>query len=255
MKKNTKILIIVCAAALILAGLMCLLIFLPKGDGSSSGAATYDEGVKMSVTTDKDGVHQAQIQTNDKGEIDNNSYGTLMDYIPAKISKIHLENKKGTLDIKSYTPTDKNGKTSATQYTIVGYEDFDLQGGIADNIANNAASIDFTKVMTLDGSKLAGYGLDKPRDTVTVTYTVMMLRRMPEHILSSAAMILFILLQKMPFLHLTTALQILSVLQSTMRHLIMTTVRHRQLRSQVLIFQIQSHSSQIQTKRTQLLML
>ena len=146
MKKNTKILIIVCAAALILAGLMCLLIFLPKGDGSSSGAATYDEGVKMSVTTDKDGVHQAQIQTNDKGEIDNNSYGTLMDYIPAKISKIHLENKKGTLDIKSYTPTDKNGKTSATQYTIVGYEDF-------------------------DGSKLADYGLDKPRDTVTVTYT------------------------------------------------------------------------------------
>ena len=44
-----------------------------------------DEGVKMSVTTDKDGVHQAQIQTNDKGEIDNNSYGTLLDYIPAKI--------------------------------------------------------------------------------------------------------------------------------------------------------------------------
>ena len=258
MKKNTKILIIVCAAALILAGLMCLLIFLPKGDGSSSGAATYDEGVKMSVTTDKDGVHQAQIQTNDKGEIDNNSYGTLMDYIPAKISKIHLENKKGTLDIKSYTPTDKNGKTSATQYTIVGYEDFDLQGGIADNIANNAASIDFTKVMTLDGSKLADYGLDKPRDTVTVrllSMSVMMLRRMPEHILSSAATILFILLQKILFLHLTTALQILSVLQSTMRHLTMTTVRHRQLRFQVLIFQIQSHSSQIQTIRTQLLML
>lgn len=168
------------------------------------------------------------------------------------------------MDIKSYTPTDKNGKTSATQYTIVGYEDFDLQGGIADNIANNAASIDFTKVMTLDGSKLADYGLDKPRDTVTVTYTDKTkaiiyvgddVRRMPEHILSSAATILFILLQKILFLHLTTALQILSVLQSTMRHLIMTTVRHRQLRFLVLIFQIQSHSSQIQTIRTQLLML
>lgn len=57
----------------------------------------------MSVTTDKDGVHQAQIQTNDKGEIDNNSYGTLMDYIPAKISKIHLENKKALLT-SSRTP-------------------------------------------------------------------------------------------------------------------------------------------------------
>jgi acetyl-CoA carboxylase biotin carboxyl carrier protein len=104
MKKNTKILIIVCAAALILAGLMCLLIFLPKGDGSSSGAATYDEGVKMSVTTDKDGVHQAQIQTNDKGEIDNNSYGTLMDYIPAKISKIHLEKEHPAQQIFNASP-------------------------------------------------------------------------------------------------------------------------------------------------------
>lgn len=171
MKKNTKILIIVCAAAVILVGLMCLLIFLPKGDGSSNGSATYDEGIKMSTSTDKDGVHQAKIETNDKGEIDNNSYGTLIDYIPAQISKIHLENKKGTVDIKSYTPKDKDGKTQATQYTIVGYEDFDLQGGIADNIANNAASIEFSKVMTLDGGKDADYGLDKPRDTVTVTYT------------------------------------------------------------------------------------
>lgn len=172
MKKNTKILIIVCAAALILVGLMCLLIFLPKGDGTSSdGTATYDEGVKMSVTTDKNGVHQAEIKTNDKGEIDNNSYGTLMEYVPAKISKIHIENKKGTLDIKSYTPTDEDGKTSATVYTIVGYEDFDLQSGIADNIASDAASIEFSKVMTLDSSKLGDFGLDKPRDTVTVTYT------------------------------------------------------------------------------------
>ncbi|HJI62505.1 MAG TPA: hypothetical protein OIM34_11910 [Ruminococcus bromii] len=39
MKKNTKILIIVCAAALILAGLMCLLIFLPKGDGFVIGSS------------------------------------------------------------------------------------------------------------------------------------------------------------------------------------------------------------------------
>lgn len=168
------------------------------------------------------------------------------------------------MDIKSYTPTDKNGKTSATQYTIVGYEDFDLQGGIADNIANNAASIDFTKVMTLDGSKLADYGLDKPRDTVTVTYTdktkaiIYVGDDAPQN---AGTYIKFsdndtvYLVAKILFLHLTTALQILSVLQSTMRHLIMTTVRHRQLRFQVLIFQIQSHSSQIQTIRTQLLML
>lgn len=170
MKKNVKILIIVAVAAVLLIGLMLLLIFIPKGDGSG-GAATYDEGVKMSVSVDKDGVHQADVKTNDKGEIENNSYGTLLEYKPAQISKIHLENKKGTLDITSHTPKNDKGETDTTVYTVVGYEDFDLQGGIADEIANNASSLTFSRVMTLDKSKAGDYGIDKPRATATVTYT------------------------------------------------------------------------------------
>lgn len=170
MKKNVKTLIIVAVAAVLLIGLMLLLIFLPKGSGDSD-AATYDEGVAMSVSTDKNGVHQAEIKTNDKGEIDNNSYGTLIDYVPAEISKIHLENSKGTLDITSYTPKNSKGETDTTQYTVVGYEDFDLQTGIADEIANDAASLEFSKVMTLDKNKAGDYGVDKPRAVATVTYT------------------------------------------------------------------------------------
>ena len=50
MKKNVKTLIIVAVAAVLLIGLMLLLIFLPKGSGDSD-AATYDEGVAMSVST------------------------------------------------------------------------------------------------------------------------------------------------------------------------------------------------------------
>ena len=76
MKKNTKILIVVAVAAVLLIGLMLLLIFLPKGD--SEGSATYDEGVKMTVTTDENGVHQAEIITDKDGNIENNSYGTLV---------------------------------------------------------------------------------------------------------------------------------------------------------------------------------
>lgn len=169
MKKNVKILIIVSVAAVLLVGLMLLLIFLPK-DGSKDGA-TYDEGISMSTSTDENGVHQASINTDKNGNIENNSYGTLIDYVPADISLIHVENDLGTLEVTSYTPTDSKGESDATVYTIKGYEDFDLQPGIADSIANQTASLDFSKVMTLDKSKSSDYGFDKPRATVTVTYT------------------------------------------------------------------------------------
>lgn len=169
MKKNTKIFIIAAVAAVLLIGLMLLLIFLPKGD--SNGMATYDEGVKMSVSVDENGVHQAKIITDKNGNIENNSYGTLMEYVPADISTIHVENSKGTLEVISYTPKNEDGKTEATQYTIKGYEDFDLQSGVADEIASDASQIDFSKVITLDKNKSSEYGFDKPRDTVTVTYT------------------------------------------------------------------------------------
>lgn len=171
MKMNKKILIIVAVAAVLLVGLMMLLIFMPKGDSNGDGKATYDEGVAMVVSTDKKGVHQAQIKTNDKGEIDNNSYGTLMEYVPRDISTIHVENSNGTLDVISYTPKNDNGKTEATQYKIKGFDDLDLQVGVPDAIANAAATITFTKVMTLDKNKSAEFGFDKPRATVTTTYS------------------------------------------------------------------------------------
>ena len=169
MKKNTKILTIVIIAAILLTGLMLLLIFMPNG--SDEEVATVDEGISMTVLTDSNGMHQAEINTNEKGEIDNNSYGTLMEYVPADISKIHVENSKGTLDITSYTPVNDDGTTETTVYEVVGYEDFELQTGIADEIANDAAQLEFTQVVTLEKDKSSEYGFDKPRATVTVTYT------------------------------------------------------------------------------------
>lgn len=169
MKKNTKILIIVSVAAVLLVGLMLLLIFMPKGNEDAT--ATYDEGISMSTSTDENGVHQAKINTDENGEIENNSYGTLIEYIPSQISKIHLENAKGTLDITSYTPVNKNGETDTTVYEIVGYEDFDLQAGVADLIANAVSTIEFTKVVTLEKEEGADFGFEKPRATATVTYT------------------------------------------------------------------------------------
>lgn len=166
-KKNKIILIIVAAAVVVLVGVLLLLIFLPQGEG---GSATYDEGVKMSTEIDENGVHQVQIATNANGEIDNNSYGTLLKYYPADINKIHVENSKGTFDVISETPVNESGETDATVYTIKGYEDFDLQAGIADEIASAASQLDFSKVISLDGKNSSDYGFDKPTSTITVYF-------------------------------------------------------------------------------------
>ncbi len=171
MKSNKKILIIVSIAAILLIGLVVLLILLPKG--GTEDTATVDEGVSMVASTDENGVHQVKINTNSNGEIDNNSYGTLMDYVPADISTIHIENTKGSFDVTSTTPVNDDGTTEATVYEIVGYEDFELQSGVPDEIANYAASIEFEKVASLNknNENAADYGLDSPRSTVTVSYS------------------------------------------------------------------------------------
>lgn len=168
MKKNIKLLIIVGAAAVVLVGVMLLLLFLPKGE--QDGTATYDEGVKLTVSVDKNGEHQAQVETEPNGEIKNNSYGTLLEYIPAKIESIHVENSNGTLDVKSHTPVNDDGTTEATEYTLVGFEDYTLRTGMAENIANDAAQLTFSKVATVKKDEGKDYGFDKVRATVTVKY-------------------------------------------------------------------------------------
>lgn len=165
--KKSKALLIVIGVAIVLVIGMVVLLMLPKGgDSAQDGSeATLDEGAPITLSTDAKGVHQAVIGRDSSGKISNNSYGTLMEYIPAQISQIHVENTQGTFDVKSYTPEGK-----ATEYTLVGYEDFDLQSGAPDAIANAAASLDFTMIAGEDNGG-GEFGFDKPRSVVTVTYT------------------------------------------------------------------------------------
>ncbi len=173
MKKNKKLLIIVIACAVVLVGVLLALLFWPKGTGNLSDS--LDDGTPISTSVDDKGVHQAQLKLNEKGELDNNSYGTLIDYVPAQISTIKVENTSGSYEIKSTTPTttDEKGNTisDTTVYTLVGFEDFDLQSGQADSIANNVAALDFTSVASIDGANEKDFGFENPRATATVTYT------------------------------------------------------------------------------------
>lgn len=164
--KKKKTLIIVIVAALVLVGVMLLLIFLPKGGDTDSAESTFDEASPITVSTDSNGVHQAVVGRNSKGEVEHNHEGTLMEYVPADIKEIHLENIKGTVDVLSNTP-----EGQATVYTVKGYEDFELQAGIADQIASAAASLTFSEVAGKDdGKNSADYGFDNSRAVVTVTY-------------------------------------------------------------------------------------
>ena len=163
--KNKKVLLIVIAAAVVLVGVMLLLIFIPKGGDSNNDGATFDEA-QITATTDNKGVHQVTVARNGSGEVEQNGSGALISYYPADIRSIHLENKKGTVDILSNTP-----KGESTVYTVKGYEDFALQSGVPDQIASASAKIEFTQIVGKDdGKNSAEYGFDAPRATATVTY-------------------------------------------------------------------------------------
>ena len=163
MSKSKKITVIaILAAAVILAGVMVLLLLLPKDGGTDADTATPDEPADISLSTDSNGVHQAVIGKTGGAE---NGYGTLMEYVPADIKSMHIENEKGTIDITAYTP-----EGEATEYTLVGFEEFDKQSGVADRIANAAATLSFTRIAGKDDGG-SDFGFDKPRSVAEITFT------------------------------------------------------------------------------------
>ena len=166
--KKKKTLIIAVIAAVVLVGVMLLLIFLPKScnSGAENSAATGDEADIVRLTTDSKGVHQVKITDEKKAASgDSEVSGTLIEYTPSQLKNIHVENKQGSFDVTANTP-----EGEATVYTLVGYEDFDLQTGAPDSIANAAARLEFSMIAGLDDGG-SDFGFDDPRSVVTVEYT------------------------------------------------------------------------------------
>lgn len=166
--KKKKTLIIAVIAAVVLVGVMLLLIFLPKScnSGADSSAATGDEADIVQLSTDSKGVHQVKITDEKKAASgDSETSGTLIEYTPSQLKNMHVENKQGSFDVTANTP-----EGEATVYTLVGYEDFDLQTGAPDAIANAAARLEFSMLAGEDNGG-SDFGFDKPRSVVTVEYT------------------------------------------------------------------------------------
>ena len=179
-KKNShiKALIAAIAGAVVLVGVICLIIFVPNG--SSPTSKEYEEAATPVV--DENNMWQVTPKES-SGEDENvNEGGSLLELVPADIDRINVENEGGTFEITSYTPTEKSDETDpetgekvettlATVYTLVGFEDFEMQTGVPDEIASACSTLSYSAVATTDGSKsLKDWGMDEPRSTVTVTY-------------------------------------------------------------------------------------
>lgn len=172
LSKNAMWFIIAAVAVVLITAIIVILVTLPTEEAT----ADLDPGTPLSLSVDENGEHQAKVLLNDKGELENNSYGTLIEYTPSDITKIEVENSSGTFTVLAETPVTVNEETGeeeseATIYTLVGFENTELKSGGPDTIANDVASITFNSVADPIGDKASDYGFDSPRATVKTTYT------------------------------------------------------------------------------------
>lgn len=159
--KSRKSILILIIAAVVVAGLVLALILIRK---TPVPLEESSEPAEISLSVNKDGVHEASVPVGENGDILQNGAGTLLSYVPADISEINVENQGGSFTVSSSTP-----EGEATIYTLIGFEGYTLQEGIADEIASHASALDFGKIISVDSS-LSDFGLDKPKATVQVKY-------------------------------------------------------------------------------------
>lgn len=159
--RHIAILLIAAGAVLVLVGMIFLLRQNPKPDEE---ADILSEAWTI-ATVDEAGMHVVEVPTDSEGNPSQNGYGTLLDYNPFLISEIRVENSYGSFTIHARSD---GGETPV--YQLEGYESFELQTGMPDNVANDAKDLHFLTIAGV-GKNPADYGLSAPRARVYVTYT------------------------------------------------------------------------------------
>ena len=159
MKKTTKSLIIaISSVAVLVGGFLAVYYLLPSQENADDD--TVSNPVSRSTSeSEEDHYH-------------------LISYAPADIKKIDVENETGKYTVLSSTPTVESENSSGTLekltadtvYTLVGYEDMELNTGSPDTLADDASSVTATKIVN-DGSKKSDFGFDSPRAVINVEYT------------------------------------------------------------------------------------
>ncbi|MCQ4021446.1 MULTISPECIES: DUF4340 domain-containing protein [unclassified Ruminococcus] len=185
--KNTKMLIAVIAAVVLLVGgLMAVLFLMPTcsdPNAQNPVEATYPtdaNGREYAVDSKGNKIENDEgVQRDKYGKIYVDGVVEITNQGPLLVKQIDIENESGTYTILSETPvektTDADGKeieqTQDTIYTLVGFEDAELQTGAASSVANQASNMETTAIIDIKGENLSDYGLDKPRAKVKTTFT------------------------------------------------------------------------------------
>ncbi len=171
MNKSMKKLIIACVTLVVIVALILVVVLVPwQSLGEEGSQGVIDYGIDMSTSVNEDGLHTAVINTNSDGEIENNSFGTLIEYVPSQIEKISVSTDSGSYTFLVTTPVNDDGTTEATVYTLEGFEDYSLASTNPSLLASALCNIEFTKVADL-GEGASDYGFDEPRSEATVYYT------------------------------------------------------------------------------------
>lgn len=157
--------VLVLIIAILIVGALIALFFFLRGLPGAEGSEESFTPAEIQETVDASGEHRVIVPTDNSGAVAENGSGTLLSYTPADLERIEVENQSGSFTIIATTP-----EGGSTAYTLVGYERYELQSGMPQDVANDAASLDFTQIVSAKG-ELSDFGLSSPRATVSIRYT------------------------------------------------------------------------------------
>ena len=159
MNKRTKIGFIAGLAVLVvIVAVVLLVIFLPQNTDGGDDTFVPKEFHSLDSTVDESGVRTVSVPKNEKGEAAENLSGALVDMLPANLKEITIENSAGNYQFICSTNADK-----ATSYTLVGFEDYELDGASTSMIGTAVSCLDMAGVADIDGENKADFGFDNPK--------------------------------------------------------------------------------------------
>ncbi len=134
MKKNIRLIIIICVAAVLLGGaVLALVLTAPKEEAE---------------------------KTDDKP-----STSLLYDKAPADLAKITIENEKGTYEVI------RVGEGDSAAWTVAELVSFPLDSSVMTKLINNSSSLTAQQTVTENPEDISIYGLDAPAATVTANFS------------------------------------------------------------------------------------
>ncbi|MBR3988851.1 MAG: DUF4340 domain-containing protein [Clostridia bacterium] len=166
MNKKTKIGFIIGIVALVLIVALILLVFLlpsGSGDGDDFVAKEFNS---LEATVDQAGLRTVSVPVDEKGQAKENIIGELVDMLPKDLEEIKVENSKGNYVFKCSTNAD-----GATTYTLVGFEDYDLNDTNASMMGTAISCLSMAGVADATGENKADFGLDNPKVTASAKFT------------------------------------------------------------------------------------